>query len=153
MKEETRIIRRVGGYSTQQAYPEDCKRCHDAALATVIIDGLCLNCFEEAVVEKHLIIQFINLTAPSLSLAGQAQLEIALSEFVKARHIPLDIDKISLSMKCNCGLQPEHPVAYHDSCCQVCGGQHLEDICPVATDDEKKYWRDKRGLKEASDAK
>jgi len=35
-----------------------------------------------------------------------------------------------LSEKCDCGLKPEHPIGYHDFCCQICGGNHVERICP-----------------------
>ena len=42
--EETRIIKRVGNYSYTEAYPEDCKVCHNAKYATVLIDGVCLDC-------------------------------------------------------------------------------------------------------------
>ena len=44
--EETRTIKRVGNYSTSQADQEDCKHCHNADYGTVIIDGLCLACYE-----------------------------------------------------------------------------------------------------------
>lgn len=42
--EETRVIQRVGSYSTGQAERNDCKKCRDAVWGTVIIDGLCLDC-------------------------------------------------------------------------------------------------------------
>lgn len=42
--EENRVIKRVGGYSTMQAEPEECYKCKDAKFGTVIIDGLCLDC-------------------------------------------------------------------------------------------------------------
>lgn len=42
--EETRSIGFVGRYSFKQLSPEDCKKCKDAKWATVIIDGLCLDC-------------------------------------------------------------------------------------------------------------
>lgn len=31
---------------------------------------------------------------------------------------------------CKCELKPEHKVLEHDWCCQICGGQHTERICP-----------------------
>ena len=43
--EETRNIKRVGNYSTSQADTDDCEYCHNAKFATVIIDGLCLDCY------------------------------------------------------------------------------------------------------------
>lgn len=46
--EETRNIARVGNYSTEQAHPEDCNGCHSAKFATIIVDGLCLDCREKA---------------------------------------------------------------------------------------------------------
>lgn len=42
--EETRIIKRVGNYSTFQAKPNDCIICNNAKYATVIIDDICLDC-------------------------------------------------------------------------------------------------------------
>ena len=42
--EETRIIKRVGYYTTQQAKPEDCKQCHKAIWGTIIVDDICLDC-------------------------------------------------------------------------------------------------------------
>ena len=44
MSEETRIIKRVGNYSTSQATTEDCIQCSNAKFGTIIIDGLCLDC-------------------------------------------------------------------------------------------------------------
>jgi hypothetical protein len=32
--------------------------------------------------------------------------------------------------KCDCGLVSEHIKGYHDWCCQICGGNHVEEICP-----------------------
>ena len=34
-------------------------------------------------------------------------------------------------MKCNCELKPEHDELEHDWCCQICGGSHTEEICPI----------------------
>ena len=33
-------------------------------------------------------------------------------------------------MKCDCKLKPEHDKMEHDWCCQICGGNHSEHICP-----------------------
>ena len=30
----------------------------------------------------------------------------------------------------NCGIKLPHKLLEHDWCCQVCGGQHSERICP-----------------------
>jgi len=54
MSEETRIITRVGNYSIGQSYPEDCIKCHNAKYATVIIDGLCLDCYLEECISDFL---------------------------------------------------------------------------------------------------
>ena len=35
-----------------------------------------------------------------------------------------------LNEKCDCGLKPKHSVGDHDWCCQICGGNHIEEICP-----------------------
>ena len=43
--EEIRNIKRVGNYSMGQAEPEDCAKCHSAVWGTIIIDGLCLDCY------------------------------------------------------------------------------------------------------------
>ena len=43
--EETRIIKRVGNYSTSQANPEDCNICHNAKWATILINNVCLDCY------------------------------------------------------------------------------------------------------------
>jgi len=45
--EETRIIRRIGNYSTSQALQEDCIICHNALCGTILIDGICLSCYEK----------------------------------------------------------------------------------------------------------
>ena len=45
MSEETRIIKRVGNYSTNQAEPGDCIICQNANFGTVIIDKICLDCY------------------------------------------------------------------------------------------------------------
>ena len=47
--EETRIIKRVGRYVTNQAYPEGCTKCGDAKFGTIIIDELCLDCLLDEV--------------------------------------------------------------------------------------------------------
>lgn len=45
MNEENKIIfKRVGRYSMGQANPEDCKSCHNAKWATVLANGVCLDC-------------------------------------------------------------------------------------------------------------
>lgn len=31
---------------------------------------------------------------------------------------------------CNCRLKPQHYEIEHDWCCQICGGNHSERICP-----------------------
>lgn len=31
---------------------------------------------------------------------------------------------------CDCGLKPKHKLFEHDNCCQICGGSHVERICP-----------------------
>jgi len=43
-EQETRVIKRVGNYSTSQAYITDCTVCKNAKFGTVIIDGVCLDC-------------------------------------------------------------------------------------------------------------
>ena len=42
-----------------------------------------------------------------------------------------------LDKKCTCPLKPEHSIFYHDWTCQICGGMHVEDICPYK--DEKGF--------------
>jgi len=44
MNEETSVIKSVGR-PLEQATPEDCKKCHNAKIGTIIINGLCLDCF------------------------------------------------------------------------------------------------------------
>ena len=52
MEIETRVIKRVGNYSTSQADMVDCINCNNASMATVIIDGLCLDCYVREAIEK-----------------------------------------------------------------------------------------------------
>ena len=47
MTETTKSIERVGAYSTLQCTPEDCTICKDAMYATMIVDGICLECLEK----------------------------------------------------------------------------------------------------------
>lgn len=35
-----------------------------------------------------------------------------------------------LEQECNCELTPKHENAEHDWCCQICGGNHTERLCP-----------------------
>lgn len=35
-----------------------------------------------------------------------------------------------LEQECGCELTPKHERAEHDWCCQICGGDHTERICP-----------------------
>ncbi|MBT9166742.1 MAG: hypothetical protein DDT19_00066 [Syntrophomonadaceae bacterium] len=44
--EEERSIRVVGNYRFPQAEPEDCKVCHSAKWATVLVNGICLDCID-----------------------------------------------------------------------------------------------------------
>jgi len=53
-EEETRRIQIVGNYSMPQAGVEDCVRCHNAKFATVIVDGLCLDCWSKKIIENEL---------------------------------------------------------------------------------------------------
>jgi hypothetical protein len=39
-------------------------------------------------------------------------------------------EEMNKDTKCNCGLKPDHHPFYHDWCCQICGGSHVEGICP-----------------------
>lgn len=87
MEEETRIITRVGNYSTAQASPEDCKRCHNAKYGTVIINDLCLNCRDQKVIEKGILEKVERMAEESLSPDGWNYLEIAFDEIKKNRHI------------------------------------------------------------------
>ena len=32
---------------------------------------------------------------------------------------------------CDCELKPKHVKGEHDWCCQICGGNHTERICPL----------------------
>ena len=41
-----------------------------------------------------------------------------------------DMTPKGMQAKCHCGLEPSHVLAEHDWCCQICGGQHVERICP-----------------------
>ncbi len=50
--EETRIIKRVGNYSTTQAKPTDCILCQNALWGTVIIDNVCLECMEKDLIRQ-----------------------------------------------------------------------------------------------------
>jgi len=43
---------------------------------------------------------------------------------------------LAMSDTCDCGLKPEHKVGEHDWCCQFCGGNHTERICPMARESE-----------------
>jgi len=93
--EETRTIKRVGNYSTMQGNPEDCTRCGNAQYGTIIIDGLCLDCFEEKILEKQTLMRIIDLAILSLGPDGWNHLELALDELIKTRHIPIkDIDSL-----------------------------------------------------------
>ncbi len=38
------------------------------------------------------------------------------------------IEKIN--QLCNCNLKIPHGILDHDWCCQICGGDHTEVICP-----------------------
>lgn len=45
--EETRIIERVGGYSTTSGKDSrDCMECHNAKMGTVLVSGVCLDCLD-----------------------------------------------------------------------------------------------------------
>jgi hypothetical protein len=47
LMEETRIIERVGGYSTINGKnPGDCIICHNAKMGTILVDGICLDCLD-----------------------------------------------------------------------------------------------------------
>jgi hypothetical protein len=35
-----------------------------------------------------------------------------------------------MEQTCKCPLKPKHKVGEHDWCCQICGGHHVERICP-----------------------
>lgn len=83
-----RIIERVGNYSTCKAEPEDCQRCHNAAFATIIIDGLCLDCRDEKIPEGLILKQVEQMAEESLSPDGCQALEDAFEELRKNRHIP-----------------------------------------------------------------
>lgn len=39
-------------------------------------------------------------------------------------------DAHQLEEECNCELTPKHENAEHDWCCQICGGNHTERLCP-----------------------
>lgn len=92
--EESRIIEIVGSYSKRQVNREDCIVCHNARFATVVIDGLCLDCYGKKIVEKQTIIDVLNLGIPSLSPMGMEKLESALGEIITNRHIPLSIESV-----------------------------------------------------------
>lgn len=88
MKQESRSFERVGACSTPQAAPEDCQRCHNAILGTIIVDRLCLDCHIEKVAEGKMLIQVEAMALGSLSPEGDQHLEDAFEELRMNRHIP-----------------------------------------------------------------
>ena len=83
-----RSIERVGNVSTSQAAPEDCQRCRNAAIETVIIDGLCLDCRDKKIPEGLILKQVELMGEESLSHDAIEALEYAFDELRTNRHIP-----------------------------------------------------------------
>lgn len=88
MDEESRIIKRVGYYSTSQVDPGDCKRCHNATWGTILIDNICLDCFILKTEEAAVIERFRIMCEESLCPESFARFDIIAEEIKDARHIP-----------------------------------------------------------------
>ena len=91
--EDTRTFKIVGGYSVTQADIHDCVRCHDAKYATILIDGLCLDCHEKKVIEKDIIERFVFMAVESIDPDAFDKLEDVLEQLTKNRHISYDLKK------------------------------------------------------------
>ena len=91
--EESKIIKRVGNYSTSQASPGDCVKCHKAKFGTMIIDGVCLDCYEGKILERDIITKLLEIAIPSLDPNNFEQLEDIIDELRITRHIPKESAK------------------------------------------------------------
>jgi len=87
--EETRIIKRVGNYLTIQANTEDCIKCKNAKFATILINDLCLGCYEEKVLERKIVKDFVDLCISSISPDKMEKLEEVVECLKENRHLPM----------------------------------------------------------------
>lgn len=87
-EEETRNIKVVGNYALGEAGSEDCDRCHNARFGSVIIDGICLACRDEKIIEKEVFIKLKRFASQSLSPDTFSNLIEILEELEVNRHIP-----------------------------------------------------------------
>lgn len=98
--EDSRIVKRVGAYTTNQAEQNDCERCHDATWGTVLIDGLCLDCYVGKMKDKDLIRKFQTMCEESLCPETFERFEFVRDELLKTRHIPKDAVKLTRCSRC-----------------------------------------------------
>ncbi len=87
MEERQDLYEMVGNYSIPQADIKDCKRCHNAELGTIIINGLCVECRDAKILEKDLLIKVMLLAQQSLSPIGYGKFEDFIDELIETRHI------------------------------------------------------------------
>jgi len=89
--EETRSIEVVGNYGFSQADEEDCQQCHKAKMGTVLIDGLCIDCFKINTIEAEKVLAFLDMAIEST--APELELFDAIEDMIKNRHLPINLSK------------------------------------------------------------
>ncbi len=128
--EESKTIKRVGNYSTQQANPEDCVMCHNARFGTIVVGEVCLDCYEQKILEKETVIKLLEMAIPSLNPDSFEMLKEILDELCKTRHIPITIAQINneinkrrpKELDClHCGkIVPVNEMYSVDACSEEC---------------------------------